>query len=215
MIYRIPFNKPFIVGKELYYISQSVLQCQTSGDGLYSKKAQQLMKTRFGAHEVLLTTSCTSALDLAALLSDINEGDEVILPSFTFSSSANAFVLRGAKPVFVDCRSDTMNIDQSLVEAAITEKTRAIVVVHYAGVACDMDSIRALAAKYRLKVIEDAAQGVNAKYKGDYLGTLGDIGAYSFHETKNFICGEGGAIILNHPELIERAVFTPNWKTWT
>lgn len=205
MTYRIPFNKPFIVGKELYYISQSVLQCQTSGDGLYSKKAQQLMKATFGALEVLLTTSCTAALDLAAILSDISDGDEFILPSFTFSSTANAFVLRGARPIFIDCRPDTMNLDESLIESAITDRTRAIIAVHYAGVACEMEKICALAKKYRLKVIEDAAQGVNAKYNGEYLGTLGDIGAYSFHETKNFICGEGGAIVLNRPELVERA----------
>jgi dTDP-4-amino-4,6-dideoxygalactose transaminase len=203
--YRIPFNKPFIVGKELYYISQSVLQCQTSGDGLYTKKAQELMKSTFDALEILLTTSCTAALDLAAILSDVKDGDEIILPSFTFSSTANAFLLRGARPVFVDCRKDTLNIDENLIEAAITERTRAIAPVHYAGVGCEMDSISKIAQKHRLTIIEDAAQGVNAKYKGRYLGTIGDIGAYSFHETKNFICGEGGAIVLNRPELVERA----------
>src|SRR5258706_3137433 len=205
MSYRIPFNKPFIVGKELYYISQSVLQCQTSGDGLYTQKAQELMKATFSAREILLTTSCTSALDLAAILSDVKEGDEIILPSFTFSSTANAFLLRGARPVFVDCRRDTMNIDESLIEGAITERTRVIAPVHYAGVACEMDAISALAEKYSLIVVEDSAQGVNAKYKGKYLGTLSDIGAYSFHETKNCICGEGGAIVINRQEFIERA----------
>jgi len=203
--YRIPFNKPFIVGKELYYISQSVLQCQTSGDGLYSKKAQELMKQTFGAREILLTTSCTAALDLAAILADVKDGDEIILPSFTFSSTANAFLLRGARPVFVDCRRDTLNIDENLIEAAITAKTRAIATVHYAGVGCEMDTISKIAQKHRLIVVEDAAQGVNAKYKGRYLGTIGDMGAYSFHETKNFICGEGGAIVLNRQELMERA----------
>src|SRR5258706_443725 len=205
MSFRIPFNKPFIVGKELYYIAQSVLQLQTSGDGVYTKKSQQLMKDTFGAQDILLTTSCTAALDLAAILSDVKEGEEVILPSFTFSSTANAFLLRGARLVFVDCRRDTMNIDETLLEAAISEKTRIIVPVHYAGVACEMDTIAALAKKYRLTVIEDAAQGVNAKYKNRYLGTIGDIGTYSFHETKNFICGEGGAIVLNRPEFVERA----------
>jgi dTDP-4-amino-4,6-dideoxygalactose transaminase len=205
MSYRIPFNRPFIVGKELYYISQAVLQCQTSGDGVYTKKSQELMKATFDAREVLLTTSCTAALDLAAILTDVKEGDEVILPSFTFSSTANAFLLRGARPVFVDCRPDTMNLDENLIEAAITEKTRAIVPVHYAGVACEMDAISALAKKHRLNVVEDSAQGVNAKYKGKYLGTLSDIGTYSFHETKNFICGEGGAIVLNRTDLVERA----------
>jgi dTDP-4-amino-4,6-dideoxygalactose transaminase len=197
--YRIPFNKPFIVGKELYYISQSVLQCQTSGDGVYTKKAQELMRETFGAHEIMLTTSCTAALDLAAILADVKDGDEIILPSFTFSSAASA------RPVFVDCRRDTLNIDENLIEAAITVRTRAIAPVHYAGVGCEMDTISKIAQKHRLTVIEDAAQGVNAKYKGRYLGTIGDIGAYSFHETKNFICGEGGAIVLNRPELVQRA----------
>ena len=205
MTYRIPFNKPFIVGKELYYISQSVLQCQTSGDGVYTKKSQELMKRIFGAREILLTTSCTTALDLAAILADVKEGDEIILPSFTFASTANAFLLRGARPVFVDCRTDTLNINESLIESAITARTRAIAPVHYAGVGCEMDAISTIAQKHGLLVIEDAAQSVNAKYKGKYLGTLGDIGAYSFHETKNFICGEGGAIVLNRPELVERA----------
>lgn len=205
MSYRIPFNKPFIVGKELYYIAQSVVQLKTSGDGMYTKNAQDLMKAAFGAREILLTTSCTAALDLAAILADVKVGDEIILPSFTFSSTANAFLLRGGRPVFVDCRRDTLNIDENLIEAAITPKTRAIAVVHYAGVGCEMDTISKIAQKHRLVVVEDAAQGVNAKYKGRYLGTIGDMGAYSFHETKNFICGEGGAIVLNRQELVERA----------
>ena len=205
MTFRIPFNKPFIVGKELYYIAQSVLQLKTSGDGLYTKQAQDLMKRTFAAREIMLTTSCTSALDLAAILADVKDGDEIILPSFTFSSTANAFLLRGARLVFVDCRRDTLNIDENLIEEAITARTRAIAPVHYAGVGCEMDTISAIAQKHQLVVIEDAAQGVNAKYKGRYLGTIGDIGAYSFHETKNFICGEGGAIVLNRSELVERA----------
>ena len=153
----------------------------------------------------MLTTSCTAALDLAAILADVKDGDEVILPSFLFLLTANAFLLRGARPVFVDCRRDTLNIDENLIEAAVTTRTRAIAPVHYAGVGCEMDAIYTIAQKHRLIVIEDAAQGVNAKYKGQYLGTIGDIGAYSFHETKNFICGEGGAIVLNRPELVERA----------
>src|SRR5689334_20596461 len=205
MDFEIPFNKPFIVGKELYYIAQSVLQLKTSGDGSYTKKSQNLMKEAFGAREILLTTSCTAALDLAAILADIKETDEVILPSFTFSSTANAFLLRGARPIFVDCRRDTLNIDENLIEAAVTARTRAIVPVHYAGIGCEMDTIRAIADKHHLIVIEDAAQGVNATYKGKYLGTIGDIGTYSFHETKNFICGEGGAIVLNRESLVERA----------
>ena len=163
------------------------------------------MKDAFQLHEIMLTTSCTAALDLSAILSEVNKNDEVILPSFTFSSTANAFVLRGARPVFIDCRPDTMNIDETLIEAAVTENTRSIVAVHYAGVSCEMDHISTIAEKYRLTVIEDAAQGVNAKYKGKYLGTLSNIGAYSFHETKNFICGEGGAIVLNDPALVDRA----------
>src|SRR5262245_37360784 len=205
MTYRIPFNKPFIVGKELYYVAQSVLQGQISGDGPYTKKAQHLLQSAFGAHQILLTTSCTAALDLAAILADVREGDEVILPSYTFTSTANAFILRGARLVFVDCRPDTLNIDENQIEATITERTRVIAPVHYAGVGCEMDTILDLARKYKLMIVEDAAQGVNSKYKGRYLGTLGDIGTYSFHETKNFICGEGGAIVLNKPELVERA----------
>jgi len=205
MTHRIPFNKPFIVGKELYYIAQAVLNCQTSGDGHYTNAAQQLMKADFGAQAILLTTSCTAALDLAAILTRVTDGDEVILPSFTFSSTANAFLLRGARLRFVDCCRDTLNIDQSLIEGQITEKTRVIVPVHYAGVCGDMNAILVLARKYHLLVVEDAAQAVNAKFQGKYLGTLGDIGAYSFHETKNFICGEGGAIVLNRSELVERA----------
>jgi len=205
MNYRIPFNKPFIVGKELYYVAQSVLQGQISGDGPYTKKAQQLLQNAFGSQQIFLTSSCTAALELAAILSNVKEGDEVILPSYTFSSTANAFLLRRARLVFADCRPDTLNLDETLIEPLITERTRVVAPVHYAGVACEMDPILDLARKYNLIVVEDAAQGVSAKYKGRYLGTLGDMGTYSFHETKNFICGEGGAIVLNNPELIERA----------
>src|SRR5215472_11584585 len=205
MSYRIPFNKPFIVGKELYYVAQAVLGGQISGDGPYTKKAQQLLQDAFGAQQILLTTSATAALELAAILSNVRAGDEVIMPSYTFSSTANAFLLRGARLVFVDCRSDTLNIDETHVERVVTERTRVIVPMHYAGVSCDMDPILDLASKRGVLVVEDAAQGVNSKYKGRFLGTLGHIGAYSFHETKNFICGEGGAIVLNDPEFVERA----------
>src|SRR5262245_14418305 len=180
MNYCIPFNKPFIVGKELYYVAQSVLQGQISGDGPFTKKVQQFLQDTFGAHQVLLTASCTAALDLAAILSGVKEGDEVILPSYTFSSTANAFVLRGARLVFVDCRPDTLNIDENQIEGGITEHTRVIAPVHYAGVGCEMDTILDLARKYQLMIVEDAAQGVNSRYRGRYLGTLGDIGTYSF-----------------------------------
>lgn len=205
MAYKIPFNKPFIVGKELYYVAQSVLSGHISGDGFYSRKCENLLETRFDAQKVLLTTSCTTALEMAALLCDVGEGDEVILPSFTFVSTANAFFLRGARLKFVDIRPDTLNLDEKLLEDAITERTKVIVPVHYAGVACEMDSICEIAKKHSLYVVEDAAQGVNAKYKGSYLGTIGDLAAYSFHETKNFICGEGGALVLSDDKFTERA----------
>ncbi len=198
MKHRIPFNKPFMVGKELYYIAQAVLGGQTSGDGRFSKKCQQLLEERFCSKKVLLTTSCTSALEMAAMLCGISEGDEVILPSYTFVSTANAFYIRGAKLKFIDVRPDTLNMDEKLLEEAITERTKVIVPVHYAGVACEMDVINEIANKHSVVVVEDAAQGVNAKYKDKYLGTIGDIGTYSFHETKNFICGEGGALLTNN-----------------
>lgn len=201
----IPFNKPYLAGKELYYIAQSVLSGHTSGDGSFSKKCQKLFEDTFSAQKVLLTTSCTSALEMAAMLCDVQAGDEVIFPSYTFVSTVNAFVLRGVKPVFIDIRADTKNINESLIEAAINERTKAIVPVHYAGVSCEMDTINQLAKNYGLYVIEDAAQGVNAKYKNQYLGTLGDLGTYSFHETKNFICGEGGALVINNAKFSERA----------
>lgn len=201
----IPFNKPFIVGKELYYISQSVLNGHTAGNGPFTKKCQQLMEAKFGAKKILLTHSCTAALEMAAILCNVSPGDEVILPSFTFVSTANAFYLRGAKLTFVDIRIDTLNIDEKKIEEVINKKTKVIVPVHYAGVACEMNTIMNLARANHLYVVEDSAQGVNAKYKDKYLGTIGDTGTYSFHETKNFICGEGGAIVINNENLIERA----------
>lgn len=201
----IPFNKPFIVGKELYYIAQAVLEGHIAGDGFFTRKCHQLLEEKFLTEKVLLTHSCTAALEIAALLCDIQPGDEVILPSFTFVSTANAFCLRGAKPVFVDIRPDTLNLDETLIEQAITTKTKVIVPVHYAGVGCEMDTIMDIARKHELLVVEDAAQGVSSLYKGKYLGTIGDIGTYSFHETKNFISGEGGALLLNNKRFIDRA----------
>jgi dTDP-4-amino-4,6-dideoxygalactose transaminase len=201
----IPFNKPAIVGRELYYMAQTVVGGHTSGDGPFTRRCRSLMEESFGAGQVLLTTSCTTAMDLFPFLLNLEAGDEVILPSYTFVSTANAFVNRGIKPIFVDVREDTLNINEKQIEAAITPKTRAIVVVHYAGVACDMDAIQAIGHAKGIPVLEDAAQGVAAKYKGRYLGTLGILGAYSFHETKNFICGEGGALVVNDSSLHERA----------
>ena len=203
--YKIPFNKPFLAGKELYYIAQSVLSGHTAGDGLFTKKCQALMEEAFGAKKILLTHSCTAALEMAAVLCDIGPGDEVILPSFTFVSTANAFYLHGAKLIFVDIQQDTLNMDVTKIEGAITDNTKIIVPVHYAGVACDMDTIMDIAHRNKLYVVEDAAMGVNAKYKDVFLGTIGDIGSYSFHETKNYICGEGGAIVLNNEKFVERA----------
>lgn len=201
----IPFNIPPYVGKELDYVRQAVEAQKICGDGQFTKKCSKWLEERFSAQKVLLTTSGTTALDMAALLCDIKPGEEVILPSFTFSSTATAFVLAGAKLVFVDIRPDTMNIDETKIEAAITEKTRVIVPVHYAGVACEMDTIMDIARKYNLKVVEDAAQGVMSTYKGRPLGTIGDFGCFSFHETKNYSMGEGGALIINDPIYNERA----------
>ena len=201
----IPFNIPPYVGKELDYVRQAVEAQKICGDGQFTKKCSKWLEERFSAQKVLLTTSGTTALDMAALLCDIKPGEEVILPSFTFSSTATAFVLAGAKLVFVDIRPDTMNIDETKIEAAITEKTRVIVPVHYAGVACEMDTIKDIARKYNLKVVEDAAQGVMSTYKGRPLGTIGDFGCFSFHETKNYSMGEGGALIINDPIYNERA----------
>ncbi|MDO5539771.1 MAG: dTDP-4-amino-4,6-dideoxygalactose transaminase [Eubacteriales bacterium] len=193
----IEFNRAAYVGKELEYIKQAIEGNRLCGDGPFTKKCSALMQEAFDVNHVYLTTSCTHALEMAAYLSDIQPGDEVIMPSYTFVSTADAFVLRGARIVFVDIRPDTMNIDEKLIEDAITEKTRVIAPVHYAGVGCEMDTIMAIAKKYNLKVVEDAAQGVNAYYKGKALGTIGDFGCYSFHETKNYSMGEGGALLFN------------------
>lgn len=203
--YSIPFNRPFLAGKELYYVAQAVLSGHTAGDGLFTKKCQTLLEEKFRAKKVLLTHSCTAALEMAAILCEVSAGDEVILPSFTFVSTANAFCLRGAKPIFVDIQQDTLNIDVTQIEDAITEQTKVVVPVHYAGIGCEMDAIMDIAGRHNVYVVEDAAQGVNARYRDKYLGTIGDIGTYSFHETKNYICGEGGAIVLNNEKFIERA----------
>ncbi|MBS6035035.1 MAG: dTDP-4-amino-4,6-dideoxygalactose transaminase [Pantoea sp.] len=202
----IPFNAPPVVGTEIEYMQSAMNSGKLCGDGGFTRRCQQWMEQRFGSKKVLLTPSCTASLEMAALLIDLQPGDEVIMPSYTFVSTANAFVLRGARIVFVDVRPDTMNIDETLIEAAITERTRAIVPVHYAGVACEMDTIMALAAKHKLFVIEDAAQGVMSRYKGRALGTIGHIGCFSFHETKNYTAGgEGGATLINDASLVERA----------
>ncbi len=201
----IPFNWPHMVGKELIYISQAHANGALAGDGAFTKRCQTALEERSGAKRALLTHSCTAALEMAGLLLDVQVGDEIIMPSYTFVSTANAFVLRGAKPVFVDIRPDTLNIDESKIESAITSKTRAIVPVHYAGVSCEMDSILEIAKEYKLEVVEDAAQGYMSRYKGRALGSIGTVGAYSFHETKNVISGEGGALIVNREDLALRA----------
>lgn len=202
----IPFNQPAQVGTELGYLQQAMASGKLSGDGAFTQRCENWFVQHFGTQRALLTPSCTAALEMAAMLLDIQAGDEVILPSYTFVSTANAFALRGAKIVFVDIRPDTMNIDERLIEAAITPRTKAIVPVHYAGVACEMDAIMALAEKYRLWVVEDAAQGVMARYQGKPLGTIGHLGCFSFHETKNYTAGgEGGALLINDPRWIERA----------
>jgi dTDP-4-amino-4,6-dideoxygalactose transaminase len=202
---RIAFNWPHMTGKELQYIADAQLQGALAGDGPYTKRCHQWLESRSGSPKALLTHSCTAALEMAALLLDIQPGDEIIMPSYTFVSTANAFVLRGGVPVFVDIRADTLNLDETLVEAAVTSRTRAIAPVHYAGVSCEMDALIAIARKHGLKVVEDAAQGVMSSYKGRSLGTLGDLGAYSFHETKNLISGEGGALLVNDPAMAEKA----------
>ncbi len=202
---RIPFNKPFIIGKELYYIALAVTSGNIGGDGDFTQNCSKILQERFGIHTVLMTPSCTTALEIAAMLCDLKPADEVIMPSFTFVSTANAVVRLGAKPVFVDIRPDTLNLDDARIEEAITPNTKVILPVHYAGVACRMDRIMAIAKNYNLRVIEDAAQGVNAFYNGRALGSIGHMGAYSFHETKNYICGQGGALCLNSAELVERA----------
>ena len=201
----INFNEAPYTGNELQYIKEAVDAHKICGDGMFTKKCNQWIEEQTGTAKALLTTSCTHATEMAALLCDIKEGDEVIMPSFTFVSTADAFVLRGATAVFVDIRPDTMNIDEELIEQAITEKTRAIVPVHYAGVGCEMDRIMEIAEKYGLKVVEDAAQGVKASYKGRALGAIGDFGCFSFHETKNYSMGEGGALLIRNEKDIERA----------
>lgn len=201
----VDFNKPIVVGRELEYMTEAIDFGKISGDGPFTKKVAMLLEKQLNVPKVLLTTSCTHALEMFALLLDIQPGDEVIIPAFTFVSTVNAFVLRGAKPVFVDVRSDTLNLDESKLDALITKRTRAIVPVHYAGVGCEMDAILELAEKNKIPVVEDNAHGLFGKYKGKYLGTFGVLAAQSFHETKNFSCGEGGALLINDPELVERA----------
>lgn len=201
----IPFNRPYLTGQELACIAEAHARGQLAGDGYFTGKCNTWLEQQTRCHKALLTHSCTAALEMAAILADIQPGDEVIMPSYTFVSTANAFVLRGAVPVFVDIRPDTLNLDERLIEAAITPRTRAIVPVHYAGVACEMDVIMAIARRYNLLVIEDAAQAVMATYNGRPLGSIGDLGCYSFHETKNIISGEGGALLINNPRFAERA----------
>lgn len=203
----IPFNKPFLVGMELKYLSECFTNEHLAGDGAFTKKCEAMLEDALGAAKVFLTTSCTHALEMTALLLDIQPEDEVILPSFTFPSTANAFVLRGAIPVFADVRPDTLNIDETVIEKLITPRTRAIVVVHYAGIAGEMDAILAVAEKYDLAVIEDNAHGLFGKYKGKMLGTFASMAAQSFHETKNLSCGEGGALVVNEQKYIERAEY--------
>ncbi|MDH5717026.1 MAG: dTDP-4-amino-4,6-dideoxygalactose transaminase [Spirochaetia bacterium] len=201
----IAFNKPFITGNEEIYIKDVLLKNKFSGDGHYTKKCHQWLEKNIAAKKALLTPSCTAALEMAAILADITPGDEVIMPSYTFVSTANAFVLRGGVPVFVDIRSDNLNIDEKKIENAITDKTKAIVVVHYAGVSCEMDEIMKIANNYNLLVIEDAAQAIGAYYKDKHLGAIGNFGCFSFHETKNVSSGEGGALIINDEQFIKRA----------
>lgn len=202
---KIPFNKPFIVGKELYNIAQAVVESHLSGDGPFTEQCHKWFEDRLGCAKALLTHSCTGALEMAAMLCSIGSGDEIIMPSFTFVSTANAFVLRGGVPVFVDIREDTLNIDETLIEQAITPRTKAIVPVHYAGVSCAMDEIMKIAEEYNLLVVEDAAQALLSTYKDRFLGTIGHFGCLSFHETKNIISGEGGALLINNEKFIEQA----------
>jgi dTDP-4-amino-4,6-dideoxygalactose transaminase len=203
--YRIPFNKPTVVGKEFVYIADAITQGHTAGDGAYTRKCHEFLQRALGVPRVLLTTSCTHALEMTALLLELGPGDEVIVPAFTFVSTLNAFVLRGARPVFCDIRPDTLNIDEKQLASLITPRTKAIFVVHYAGVACEMDEILALAGRNGIPVIEDNAHGLFARYRGKLLGTFGCMATQSFHETKNVICGEGGALVINDPGYIERA----------
>jgi dTDP-4-amino-4,6-dideoxygalactose transaminase len=202
---RIPFNQPFFSGKEFDFIQEAVANWQFSGDGAFTKKCHALLERELGIPKALLTTSCTHALEMAALLLDIKPGDEVIVPSFTFPSTVNAFVLRGARPVFIDVRRDTLNLDETKLESLVSDRTKAILVVHYAGVGCEMDAILQVAGRHGIPVVEDNAHGLFGRYKGNYLGTLGCLATQSFHETKNFTCGEGGALLINDSRYIERA----------
>jgi dTDP-4-amino-4,6-dideoxygalactose transaminase len=203
---KIPFNKPFIAGKELFYIAQAVIENNhTAGDGPFTKKCQAWLEERLGCRKVLLTHSCTAALEMSAILADIKPGDEIIMPSYTFVSTASSFVLRGGVPVFIDIRPDTLNINENMIQAALTARTRAILPVHYAGISCEMDIIMDIAGRHNLFVIEDAAQGIMSTYKGHPLGSIGHFGACSFHETKNIISGEGGALLINDEKFVERA----------
>jgi dTDP-4-amino-4,6-dideoxygalactose transaminase len=202
---KVDFNHPTPVGRELEYIRQAIESAHISGDGAFTKKCHALLESQLGVGKALLTTSCTHALEMAALLLDIQPGDEIIFPDFTFVSTVNAFVLRGAKPVFLDIRPDTLNLDEAKLEDAITPQTKAMVPVHYAGVGCEMDSIMEIAARHNLSVVEDNAHGLFGKYRGKYLGTFGALATQSFHETKNFTSGEGGALLINDPALVERA----------
>ncbi len=202
---KVDFNRPITVGNEFEYMRQAMQNVHISGDGAFTKKCHAFLESELGVNKALLTTSCTHALEMSAILLDIKPGDEVIIPDFTFVSTVNAFVLRGAKPVFVDVRPDTLSLDESKLEAAITPRTRAIVPVHYAGVGCEMDSIMDIAKRHKIAVVEDNAHGLFGKYKGKFLGTFGSLATQSFHETKNFSCGEGGALLINDPFLAERA----------
>src|SRR3989338_3413409 len=202
---KIPFNMPYMTGQEIKYIKEAHANGHLSGDGPFTKRCHVWLEKNIGCKKALLTHSCTAALEMAAILADIKPGDEIIMPSYTFVSTANAFVLRGGVPVFVDIRPDTLNIDETKIESAITSKTKAIVPVHYAGVGCEMDAIMDIAHKYGLLVIEDAAHGIMSKYKDKPLGSIGHMAALSFHETKNIISGEGGALLINDPRFFERA----------
>jgi len=206
MTYRIPFNRPCLAGNEYKYIAEAIANGHASGDGPFTRRCHELLERELGVPRALLTTSCTHALEMAALLLDCGPEDEVIVPSFTFVSTANAFALRGARLVYADIRPDTLNLDESRLESLITPRTKSIVVVHYAGVPCEMDPILAIAARHGVRVVEDNAHALFSRYKGKYTGTLGCLAAQSFHETKNFTCGEGGALIINDPELLERAL---------
>ena len=205
MEYRVDFNSPTVTGNEFTYMAEAVQNHHISGDGIFTRNSSELLENVLGVPKVLLTTSCTHALEMSAHLLDIQPGDEVIIPSFTFVSTVNAFVLRGAKPVFIDIRPDTLNLDENLLEQMITPRTRAVVPVHYAGVGCEMDRILSICEKHNLSVVEDNAHGLFGKYRGKNLGTFGKLATQSFHETKNITCGEGGALLINDPELIEKA----------